>query len=97
MDTSKIQDEIAVTKSTDIPTHEQKRLKERAGSVGHGEESFWDTSKAPDERDWAGGRVTKRNFKGGKYPGTDKPAKHWRKRSFKWQDKTKGQNDEREY
>jgi len=33
MDTSKIQDEIAVTKSTDIPTHEQRRLKERAGTV----------------------------------------------------------------
>jgi len=78
-------------------SHERLRLRDRAGSVGHAEESFWDTEHAPDKRDWAGDKVTKENFKGGKYPGTDKPAKHWRKRMLKGQEKTKGQNDEREY
>ena len=78
-------------------SHEQLRLRDRAGSVGHGEESFWDTKHAPDKRDWDGDKVTEDNFKGGKYPGTEKPAKHWKKRMLKHQDKTKGSSDEREY
>lgn len=97
MDPSTIQDEIASKKSEDILTHEQKRLRDRSGSVGYGEEDFWDTKHAPDKKDWVGDKVTKKNFKTGKYPGTKKPAKHWRKRMFKWQSKTKGPKNEREY
>jgi hypothetical protein len=98
MDKSKLPKQTRKSDETPwTPTHERKKLSDRAGSVGHGEESFWDTKHAPEKKSWAGDEVTGENFKGGKYPGTDKPAKHWRKRNLKWQSKTKGSKDEKEY
>ncbi len=97
MDKSKLKNTNKSSETPWSPTHERKKLSDRAGSVGHGDESFWDTKHAPDKKGWAGDKVTDDIFKGGKYPGTDKPAKHWRKRMLKGQTKTKGPKDEREY
>lgn len=92
------------------PTHERKKLKDRAGSTGEDEGS----SVVPPigigllfqgvkvgggkQRSWKKGeKVTEENFDEGKYPGTDKPAKHWKNRRWRWQDKTKGKDEESEY
>lgn len=84
MDISTIQDEIAANKSTDIPTHEQRRLKKRAGTVTRKRRRTWvpgDKAKPYSGRGSFG--LGSSNISEGLDPRTGKPHSNINKGAFK--------------